>query len=270
MSATVALQPMTITAGACAFGVPPQPTILSNVSFATVNSPPPAQTTLSNASVLSTVTTTATLTFTQTAAVGTEQLLLLAQSVGPACSSISTYAWPATFQQVVVELPTAPATAAATPSAAAHTVTVLPATVPASSASSAAAAAAPDDDGSYGNGRLGPYQSAGVGVGCTVVFLAVVYLLFLLWRRRRRQRRVRDDGGEVAELPADCECSKPKVAAELPAIELVQDPVELPAFETWTSGGTLSELSELSLGEDDLSERAKSSSPLGDWLPTPV
>jgi hypothetical protein len=174
------------------------------------------------------------------------------------------------MQQTMVELPTASATTAAIPSSTARTVTVLPATAPAGTTPSPTAT--PDDDGSYGGGRLGPYQSAGVGVSCTVVFLAVVYLLFLLWRRRPWQRRCRDDGGEaaggkVAELSADCECSRPKFVAELPAIELAKDPVELPAFETWTSSGAMSELSS---GDDDMSERGKSSSPLGDWLPTPT
>ena len=270
MSSTGAPQPMTIAAGACAPGVPPQPITLSNVSFAAVNSPPPAETTVSNASALSTFTTASALTFTQTAAVDAAQLLYIAQSAGPACSSISAYAWPATLQQTIVEVP------ASTPSAsaAAHTVTVLPAAVHASS-SAPASTATPDDDGSYGSSRLGAYQSAGVGVSCTIVFLAAVGLLLLLWRRWQRRRR-RDfddddgDGGEGArgkvELPADCECSKPRVVAELPAVELVMAPVELPAFEAWTSGT----LSELSSGEDEGSERGKTGSPLGDWLPSPT
>jgi hypothetical protein len=262
---------MTITAGACAPGVPPQPISLSSVSFAAVNSPPPAETTVSNASALSTFTTASALTFTQTAAVDAAQLLYIAQSVGPACSSISTYAWPATLQQTIVEVPAS--TPSASASSAAHTATVLPATVPASS-SAPASTARPDNDASYGGGRLGPYQSAGVGVSCTVVFLATVGLLLLLWRRwqRRRRRALDDDDDEgngargKVELPADCECSKPRAAAELPAVELVVAPVELPAFETWVSGT----LSELSSGEDEGSERGKTASPLGDWLPTPT
>src|SRR5207253_1404174 len=80
MSSTAAPQPMTITAGACAPGVPAQPTALSNISFAAVNSPPPAETTVSNANALSTFTTTSALIFTQTAAVNPAQLLLIAQA----------------------------------------------------------------------------------------------------------------------------------------------------------------------------------------------
>jgi hypothetical protein len=268
MSTTVASQPMSITAGACAPGVPPQPTTIWNISFA-AKPPPPAQTTLSNASASSAFTTTSVLTYTQTATVNAAQALLLAQAVGPACSSISTYAWPATLQQAVVELPAAPTTTTFS-SAAARTVTLLPATVPADSAPAASATGKPDEDSSYGSGHLGAYQSAGVGVSCTVVFLAVVFLLFLLWRRRfSRRQRSRDDEERVrgkVELSADCECAKPVVVAELPAIELAKEPVELPAFETWTSGT----LSELSSGEDEGSERGKSGSPLGDWLPTPI
>jgi hypothetical protein len=269
MSSAAAPQPMTITAGACAPGVPVQPTTLSNVPFAAANSPPPAEMTVTDTSALSTRTTTSALIYTQTAAVDAAQLLLIAQSVGAACASVSTYAWPATLQQAVVEVPAPTPPASASASAPARTVTVLPATAPASSSSSAATPAAQPDDESYSDGRLGPYQSAGVGVSCTVVFLVAVYLLFLSyrrWQRRRRRAQVDDESarGKVAELPADCECAKHKAVAELPAPAA---PVELPAFEAWVGTGTLSELSS---GDDVGSERGKSGSPLGDWLPTPT
>jgi hypothetical protein len=256
---------LTITAGACAPGVPPQPTALANISFSPVNAPPPPQTTLSNAGALSAYTTTITLTYTQTGAVlAPSQLLLLSQAAGPACASISTYAWPATLAQTVLELPAAAATAAAAASA------------PLAASAAATQPATPDDDASYarGDGRLGPYQSAGVGVSCTVVFLAVVYLLSLLCRRVRRRRllaRLADDEnlrGKV-ELPGDCECAKHAPVAELPAVEPPRPPVELPAFE-WAGGGGGPALSELSSGDEEGSERGKTGSPLGDWLPTPI
>jgi hypothetical protein len=268
MSAAVAPQPLTVTGGACAPGVPPQPTALLNISFAAVNSPPAAQTTISNPSAVSTFSTTSAVTFTQTAVIDAAQLLYIVQSVGPACSSLSTYAWPAALQQTIIEvpIPTTTASSAASPT----TVDIRPATATNSNSNSInntpSPTAAPEEE-NYDAGRLGPYQSAGVGVSCTVVFLAVIYLLFLLWRRRpwlRRRGRGESgppDGlaGEKVELPAN------SGAAELPAIELNKEPIELPAFETWTSAT----VSELSSREDDLSERGKTGSPMGDWLPSP-